>query len=488
MLARLAGAALTFGAPLVLARVLLPAQYGTFKQAWLVINTLYLVLPLGVTPSLYYFVPREPAERDRYIAQALLATTAVGALAALLVLLARPLLELQFHNPELDRHLPWVAGITFLYLAGTSLDHAYNSLSRIGAAAAVRVATEGARAAAMIGGALATRSLEGLFAGIALALGLRAAAAWALLARAHGLRGSRAALKAQLGYALPFGVAFLALIPQQQFHQYAVAASVSAAAFAVYSVGCFQLPIVDVLYTPVSEVLQLGLAEDDRQGGRGGLALFHEAVARLSFAFLPLMGVLFTCAPALIGFLFTDRYLAAAPIFRISLASVALSALPLDGVMRARAQNRFVLAAALVKLAATVPLVLAGLRLLGPPGAMAGWIAGEALGRLLLLQRTATLFGVPLLRALPLRELSRYGLATALATPPAWLALHAAPTRFTALAVCGLCFLAAYLGVLWWMGWLPVGLPLRRGSLEPSPTGQSVEPAADGRVPGRAGL
>jgi len=237
MLARLAGAALTFGAPLVLARVLLPASYGTFKQAWLVINTLYLVLPFGITPSLYYFVPRDPRQRDRYIAQALVVTTAVGALAALLVLLARPILELQFHNPELDRHLPWVAAITFLYLAGTSLDHAYNSLSRVGAAAAVRVATEGARAAAMIGGALATRSLDGLFAGLALALGLRAAATWVLLPRAHGLRCSWTNLRAQLGYALPFGLAFLALIPQQQFHQYAVAASVSTAAFAVYSVG-----------------------------------------------------------------------------------------------------------------------------------------------------------------------------------------------------------------------------------------------------------
>ena len=35
MLARLGVAAVTFAIPMVLARVLLPADYGTFKQAWL---------------------------------------------------------------------------------------------------------------------------------------------------------------------------------------------------------------------------------------------------------------------------------------------------------------------------------------------------------------------------------------------------------------------------------------------------------------------
>ena len=488
MLARLAGAALTFGAPLVLARVLVPASYGTFKQAWLIIGTLYMVLPFGVTPSLYYFVPREPAHRDRYIAQALIFTTVLGALAGSLLLLARPLLELQFHNPELDRHVPWVAALTFLYLAGTALDHAYNSLSRITAAAATRVATEGARAAAMIGGALVTRSLAGVFAGLTIALGVRAAATWVLLPRRHGLRCSRSALRAQLGYALPFGLAFLAIIPQQQFHLYAVAAAVSAAAFSVYSVGCFQLPIVDVLYTPVSEVLQLGLAEDDRDGGRGGLALFHEAVARLAFAFLPLMGVLFTCAPTLIAFLFTDRYAGAAPIFRIAIFSVALAALPLDGVMRARAQNHFMLAASIAKLAVTVPLVLAGLHFLGTPGAVGGWIAGEALGRLVLLQRSAALFGVSVLRVLPVRELFRYGLATALAVPAGWAALRAGGSRFTALASCGLAFAATYLGVLWLAGWLPAELSLRRSALGRAGPGQEPEPATAVRASGRAGL
>ena len=47
MLARLGVAAFTFAIPMVLARVLLPESYGTFKQAWLLSTTLVLVPRIG---------------------------------------------------------------------------------------------------------------------------------------------------------------------------------------------------------------------------------------------------------------------------------------------------------------------------------------------------------------------------------------------------------------------------------------------------------
>src|SRR5947199_7225386 len=77
MLARLGVAAMTFAIPLVLARVLLPATYGTFKQAWLLSNTLYLVLPLGLTQSLVYFIPREPARTKAWITHTMVALAAL---------------------------------------------------------------------------------------------------------------------------------------------------------------------------------------------------------------------------------------------------------------------------------------------------------------------------------------------------------------------------------------------------------------------------
>ncbi|HEY6099105.1 MAG TPA: oligosaccharide flippase family protein [Anaeromyxobacter sp.] len=458
--ARLAGAALTLAVPMVLARVLLPSSYGTFKQGWLVSQTLILVLPMGLTQSLYYFVPREPAERDRFVSQTLWAHVALGVLGAALLLAGAPLLAAHFSNPELAALSPWLAAFTGFGIAGAPLDIAWNASGRIGAAALARLATEGGRSAALVAGALLLGDVRGALAGVAVATAARALFTFAALARRHGLALRAASLRRQIAYALPFGLAFVLIVPQQQFHQYAVGAVVSAAAFAVYSVGTFQLPIVDVLYTPVSELLQIGLAEVEGGGRppRAGLPLFHEAVQQLAFAFVPMVGILVVVAPDLIELLFSPVYLPAVPIFRVGALSALLAALPLDGVMRARAQNRFMLTLSAAKLALTALLVLAGLATIGPIGALGGWIAAEAAARAAMLRRSATLFDVPARRILPLRALARQAAATAFGMPIGWLVLRSVPAPLLArLALAGVAFAAAYLGLSWARGWLPEG-------------------------------
>jgi O-antigen/teichoic acid export membrane protein len=461
---------------MVLARALLPASYGTFKQGWLLSQTLALMVPMGLTQSLYYFAPREPERRDRYVAQTVWVLLAVGLLAGGLLLVAGPAVQAHFQNEELTRNLPWVAAFTALTLAGAPLDVALNATGRIGSAALVRAGTEGLRAAGMIAGARLVGTVEGVFAGIVAATAIRAVVTVAVLGRRHGLRIEPAALRRQVAYALPFGFAFLLIVPQQQWHLYAVGAAVSAAAFAVYSVGTFQLPVVDVLYTPVSELLQIGLAEQEgaRRPARAGLALFHEAVLQLSFVFVPLAGLLVVVAPDLIALLFSPLYLGAVPIFRVGVLSVVLASLPLDGVMRARAQNRFMLALSAVKLGGTVALVWAGLAALGPVGALIGWVAAEGVSRAVMLARAARLFEVPLRAVLPARALARQVIATAVAAPAAWLVLRALPgSTLLRLVAAGTAFAAAYLGLSWSRGWLPagwIGLFRARGAPAPAPT------------------
>jgi O-antigen/teichoic acid export membrane protein len=74
LVARLAGAVLTLAVPMVLARVLVPASYGTFKQAWLLTQTLALVLPMGMTVSLTTSSTRAGSAR-LHVAQTLCSTS-----------------------------------------------------------------------------------------------------------------------------------------------------------------------------------------------------------------------------------------------------------------------------------------------------------------------------------------------------------------------------------------------------------------------------
>src|SRR3954471_529184 len=455
MLARLGVAAVTFAIPMVLARLLLPAEYGTFKQAWLLSNTLFLVLPLGLNQSLIYFVPREPAKTRAWESHAVLLTTALGALAAVLLLAGGPLVAAAFHNPELAGLMPYIAAFTAFKLAASCFDLAWMAEGRIKASALVRICSEAFYTVCMLGGALLTHTLQGAFTGVVIATFAKALACWIVLAR-PGFTILPRDLRRQLAYALPFGAAFALVIPQQQFHSYLVSATVTSAAFAVYAVGCFQLPIVDMLYTPVSEILMLGIAEHDaRDDNAGALGLFREAVARLSFVFVPTMAVLAITAPTLIQFLFTDRYLGAVPIFRLAIVSIPMAALPLDGVVRSREQNRCTLRVAVLKLAWTVPRVWMGLLLLVPIGALHGWICAEETCRMILLHRAARLFGTSILGALP-RELWLQAAAALIAAIPGAVTLYfAGGPRLVRLGTFGVVFAIAYLAALRAMGVLP---------------------------------
>ena len=476
MIARLAIAVVTLGTPLVLARILVPASYGTFKLAWLWCITLGMVLPMGLTTSLIYFVPREPERRRYFIGHALLVTTVLGACAGVLLHLFGPRIAQAMHKPELAEEMRWVALFSALFLAGSTMDSIPMSEGRIKLAAGLRFGYESTQALGIVTGALLTRSLAGALAGVTAGTAFRAVACWVMVLREHGLHVSRKDLSRQLAYALPFGLAFAIIVPQQQFHQYFVAANVSAALFAIYAVGCFQLPIVDMLYTPVSEILQLGIAEHDRDGNREGpLRLFREAVARLAFVFIPTMALLYVCGPTLLTFLFTERYRDSVPIFRLAILAIPLAALPLDGAMRARAQNRFVLAVSVVKLAVTVPLVVIGFHAFGLQGAMAGWVGAESLTRGILLARAGQLLG-GMRRLLPWRTLALQSLAAALAAPVGAVALRFAHgPALLRLLLCGAATGLCYLAVLRATGELP---PVREWIPRKRPAAPASTPLA----------
>src|SRR5437899_4396195 len=101
VLSRIVSAALTFGLPLVLVRLLDPHAFGTYKQFFLVGQTLLLVGQLGLTQSLYYFLPRGGAQRGAYVAQVVVLLAGIGALLGTGTWVAAPLLARWLASPEL---------------------------------------------------------------------------------------------------------------------------------------------------------------------------------------------------------------------------------------------------------------------------------------------------------------------------------------------------------------------------------------------------
>src|SRR5262245_66130980 len=75
-----------FAIPIVLSRILAQAEFGTYKQLFLIYATLFGVAQLGMAESLYYFIPRDAGRAGQHIANAVLTLAAAG-IASLAILM-----------------------------------------------------------------------------------------------------------------------------------------------------------------------------------------------------------------------------------------------------------------------------------------------------------------------------------------------------------------------------------------------------------------
>jgi O-antigen/teichoic acid export membrane protein len=473
VLARLCTAGLSLSIPLVLARVLSLEEYGTYYQLFLIAMTLGFVLPFGVVQSLYYFLPRADQQRP-YLGQTMLFMSVAGLVAAgLVVWLLDPVARL-FSNPALLEYRWPLAIYTALLMGAFPLEASLTSRGRTRESAVAYLVSDSVRSVAMVVPCLLGASLHGMMMAVAAFAGLRYLASWWIALRGStGPLVSGKLLREQLVYAAPFGAAMALAIPQQNAHFYVVASTVAPALYALYRVGCFQLPVVELLYTPTSEVLMVRLGELEKEGRpEEGVAAFREAAGKLSFVFLPLAAFLFAAAPEFIAALFGARFLPAVPIFRVSVLGVALSILPMDGVLRARGHTRAIFVSYLLKAVVTVPLVWWGVRQFGMKGGIASWAVAELVGKAMLLARVPAALSTPERRlvvrdVIPWQALGKAALAACAAaaavfalragTVGAWVGLpEGFIWRALPLAVTGLLFAIGYVAVLYAAGIRPL--------------------------------
>jgi len=118
---RVIGGVVSFAIPVVLARTLLPTAFGTYKQLFLIYMTMYGVAQLGAAESLYYFVPKKPAEAARSISNALATLTLAGTVSLTVLFVNRDRVAIWMGNPAIAPELPLLA----LFLTLTLISAAF---------------------------------------------------------------------------------------------------------------------------------------------------------------------------------------------------------------------------------------------------------------------------------------------------------------------------------------------------------------------------
>lgn len=443
LVGKLAGFAVTFFVPIVLVRHFAPADFGTYKQLFLIYATLYGLAQGGMAESLFYFLPRDAGRSGRYAANSFLMLALWGGTTAALLFLSRDAIGAMLHNPDVAAHLPALALYLALMVCSAGLEIALTCSQRYAAAATSYALSDALRALVLVAPILLGGGIGALMLG-ALAFAAGRLALLLLVVRRTLPGPSRpdgALLRRQLAYGLPFQLAVLVEVAQANLHQYAVAWTFDAATFALYSVGCLQMPLAEMAASSAGNVLMVGLGQAQSRGDvAGAREIWNATTIKLATLLLPLVTVLLLVSGDLIPLLFTDVYRASVPIFVLWTLATLLSVVQTDAALRAHAQIRVLLLVNLARIGAVALLIAPAIAAAGILGAALANMAAFVLAKLLALGRVASLFGVPIRAVLPWRQLRPIALCCAVAALPALLLsahLHQGGARSGSAALAG---------------------------------------------------
>ena len=449
--AKVAGYALTLPLPLVLVRVLSQSDFGLYKQAFQVITTMLTLLGLQVGLSIYYFLPRHPDRKAHVVMNVLIFYAALGGLTALTFAVYPQWITHIFKTDDLVPYVPLVGAAVLLWLVGSLLEVVTLAEGDVRSASTFTVIIQFTKSALLIAAGLAFGTIQAIVIAAVAQGAVLCVILFTYLRRRYG-RFWRAfdprLFRAQFANALPFGVGALAYGLQADMHNYFVSHYFDPAIFAIYAVGCFELPLLGILYESVVSILFPEVARKQAAGDREDvISLWASAMRKLAFFYVPTYVLMFVLRREIITLLFTSDYAASADIFAINLLLLPMYLCVYTAFMRSFDDLKFYrLKLSLVMIPVTALALYAGIRGGGLKGAIIAAVAAQLFDSAVMMVKVGRRLGVRAAHLTQLLPILRTAAASGAAAAAAYFmkASLGGARVLVVLAVCAATFAAVF--------------------------------------------
>jgi O-antigen/teichoic acid export membrane protein len=459
MTARVAAFAFAFVIPVLLARLLSQEEFGLYKQTFLIIATAQSILPLGFGMGAFYFLPREPQRRGAVVFHVLLFNAIVG-LAAFVALQFDPnLLVLILGSSELAPCSSLIGLVIFLWIFSGFLEIVATAHQDVKASTVFIVTAQLTKSAFMVVATLWSASIRALLYAVVLQGIVQSVMLLAYLELRFPKYWSRfdgRLFRMQLSYGMPLGLAGLVYTMQTDLHKYIVAHFFSASAYAIYAIGCSQVPLIALLRTSVASVMIPTVSYLQQQGQHEEILLLTmRAMRKLCAFYWPVYFFLMVMGREFLTVLFTDRYIGSWPIFAINLTLIPVALLMIDPVLRAYAEYRhWLLMVRIISLVVLVGAVWIGVAKYGMVGAIGAVVLIIVLERIVLVWRVIRTLGMRIHHLPLLADVLKLAAAAMLAAVLTGLvrSFVIGKQPLAVLTLCGLVFSAVYGATAWGFG------------------------------------
>jgi O-antigen/teichoic acid export membrane protein len=317
---KLLGYAVRLVLPYFLVRLLTVADFGAYRQFFLLEVYIATLFQLGINQALYYFIPRDVKNAGAYFLNSVLMNIVVFSVAFVVIgAVADPLSR--WLNMDILRDAFWpLVGYVLILMLAVACDCYLMARQKVKAAAFFEIGGQLLASIVSVAAAFVTRRLDAILLGLVVARAVQLVAMIAYIHwRLHGFRAERyfTGLSEQIRYGVVLGAAGTLSTMLVRLHEFFVSRYYGTEAYAVYSAGCTELPLIQMFTQSVAVVALGQFATMEKAGDWEGINRLWRRVLTSSYAVaLPVVAAMLLVAKPLILFMFTDTYAAAVPIFQ----------------------------------------------------------------------------------------------------------------------------------------------------------------------------
>jgi len=401
--ARLLNQALALLSPLLLVRLLDIIDYGRYRQFMAVAMLVTSLGGFALTANLTYLLARTPERAPADITKTSILMFVVAAVSALIVAVAHPWIV-----PEEIADSWWLLSLYVFMFLNLEVVVAY-WLARRSSVEVMQytLVVTVWRLATLLGAAVYFGEIEMIFVTIVCAEAIKNIVIYWWL-RARGLlvlRWERDVLREQIRLVAPLGLGSI-LNKANEFGRVVVGTVMGPVPLAIYSTAAYQVPLVNIVQTSLSDVIFPDLVKRAQRDPAEGLRLWKRAQMMVAAVILPACLLLNYFAEPLIRLAFTDAYVAATPYFQVFLLLMVRQFFQYSTLLRSVEDNASFATSSAISLAINVVFIVALMPRFGLWGPTLGLVVSNLWSGFYLGRRVMLRYRVPLSEIFHWRKLA----------------------------------------------------------------------------------
>ncbi len=434
--------------PIVLVGIMSVQDFGIYREFLMYATVVGNLAAFSLASSLLYFIGRQPAAAWAYVGRIVLAVAVSSGIACI----AFAAVDLLWPGRLIgDALLPCLLYVLFY----TNVDFWESLWLAQKRPNAVLLYSSGrliARIAVVISVAALSDDVHKMFWALVALEGVRLLLSvwfWRRLSAREQSVPAESSWAALLEFCVPSGIAVFVTTVNSSLGGMFLAQSMGESALAMFVVGGYVLMVVYPLRNSVSDVLLPEMSRLAARERHGWLPLFRRSILLFSILLVPVAIVLGRFAEVFLTTIFSERYMAAVPIFQLHCVLLLLSTIDIAVVLRATNRTRSMLFANFIVVAINLLALWWLVPRYGGIGAGVALVLSTVGGMGYLLWLLGRIEGLTFRELMPLGGVARISAAAIVAlpvlVPDFWLDMWGV---FGA-AAAGVCYTIVFVAGLW---------------------------------------